>query len=413
MRNYLKYSVNTSDHRFCNQLYNGLLPAAFAGEVITAVTNTSMATYEIAPAATVLEKELVAEFAGLIGFDKDNYDGIMVTGGSNANMISMMCARQKVASESKNRGLQGKVLKAFVSEQCHYSFGKAAAVLGIGTDNVVAVKSDSMGRMIPEELETEIGKSLKRDEIPFFIGATAGTTVLGAFDPLEDISRIAESYSIWMHVDGAWGGAAVLSKRYRSLLKGVENADSFSIDAHKLMGVPLIASFIIVKDTEILKETNSGGGGEYIFHDYDYEYMDTGTRSIQCGRRVDALKVWLTWKLYGRKGYEQHIDRAFANRDYAVELVKKSDLFRLSHDPEFLNICFECSNESIDNDKVILEVRKRVVEEGRYLVNYSVLKNGKICFRMILSNPSFTEERLDVFFSYIEDLTAQVIKEQN
>lgn len=407
---YLKHCVNTSGYRFSNQLYNGFIPAAFAGEVVTAITNTSMATYEIAPAATVLEKELVEEFADMVGFDKDNRDGIMVTGGSNANMVAMMCARQKTDKLSKSRGIGNRVFKAFVSEQCHYSFGKAAAVLGIGTDNLVAVKSDDDGRMIPQALEEEIRKSLEREEVPFFVGATSGTTVMGSFDPLKEIGEIAQRYNIWLHVDGAWGGAALLSPKYKYLLDGVDRADSFSIDAHKLMGVPLIASFFVVNDRDILRETNSGGGSEYIFHDYDYEFMDTGTKSIQCGRRVDALKVWLTWKLYGRKGYQNHIDTIFRNRNHAVALVKKSRLFSLIREPQFINICFGLIDDGsgVDREKLILTTRKRVVEEGKYLVNYSVLKDGEVCFRQIISNPSFTEERLDEFFAYLEETTEKV-----
>ena len=410
IKNYLKYSVNTASYRFCNQLYNGLSPAALAGEIIAVVTNTSMATYEIAPAATVIEKELVSEFAGLAGFDKNTADGIMVTGGSNANMIAMMCARHKADSNTKRAGVNGLRLKAFVSEQCHYSLGTAAAILGIGTDNLVLVKSDTNGRMIPKELEKEITYSIANGDKPFFVGATSGTTVIGAFDPLKEIGLIADKFGMWFHVDGAWGGAALLSSQYKHLLAGVNRADSFSIDAHKLMGIPLMASFIIVSDDAILKQTNYGGGTDYIFHEHAYENMDTGTKSIQCGRRVDALKVWLTWKFYGRTGYENLINQVFRNRDCAVELIKNGNKFRLIYDPQFLNVCFGVipAKKIEEYNDFIFAIRKRVVDEGKYLVNHSLLKSGEACIRLIVSNPEFDSYRLAEFFSYLAQIAEQI-----
>ncbi|MBE9009731.1 aminotransferase class V-fold PLP-dependent enzyme, partial [Pseudanabaenaceae cyanobacterium LEGE 13415] len=210
LETYLHYSVRTGHRQFFNQLFSGFNLPGFLGEVFASLTNTSMATYEIAPVATLIEQSLIEEMNSWIGFEQG--EGTFVTGGSNANLVAMLCARNKAFPEAKYQGFSQRSV-VFVSDQAHYSFLKAANVLGIGLNNVIKVKTDAKGSMIPAELETAIASSLASGHTPFFIAATAGTTVLGAFDPLPEIAEIAKKYQLWFHVDGAWGGAAIFSDR--------------------------------------------------------------------------------------------------------------------------------------------------------------------------------------------------------
>jgi selenocysteine lyase/cysteine desulfurase len=119
--------------------------------------------------------------------------------------------------------------------------------MGMGLDNLISVKTDASGKMIPEDLEKKILEAKEQGKTPYFVNATAGTTVLGAFDPIDEIADICKKHGLWMHVDGAWGGGALLSKTYRSLLKGVEKADSMTWNPHKLMGVPQQCSLIFTR----------------------------------------------------------------------------------------------------------------------------------------------------------------------
>lgn len=131
--------------------------------------------------------------------------------------------------------------------QCHYSIGKGVAFMGMGLDNLINVKTDANGKMIPEDLEKKILEAKAEGKTPYFVNATAGTTVFGAFDPIDEIADICQKYNLWMHVDGAWGGGALLSKTYSPLLKGVERADSMTWNPHKLMGVPQQCSLVFTK----------------------------------------------------------------------------------------------------------------------------------------------------------------------
>lgn len=398
LKTYLHYSVRTGHKQFFNQLFAGFNLPGFLGEMFTSLTNTSMATYEIAPVAALIEQTLITELCALIGFDRG--EGTFVTGGSNANLVAMLCARNKAFPTAKYQGMS-QPATVLVSDQAHYSFLKAANVLGIGLNHVIKVKTDAKGRMIPSQLEDAIVSSLASGQTPFFIAATAGTTVLGAFDPLPEIAQIAKKYQLWFHVDGAWGGAAILSDRTSYLLDGSEEADSFTWDAHKLMGLPLVCSAILIKHSGILAQTVSNTDTDYLFHDHEDSDYDLGLTSLQCGRKADALKLWLAWQYYGKQGYQQRMNWLFEMAQYATQKVIDCAELELMAPTQFLNVCFRYVPEDrSDIDQFNLELRDRLVKSGKSLVNYASI-NGGITIRLILANPDITPVDLDRFFENI------------
>ena len=167
--------------------------------------------------------------------------------------------------------------------------------------------------MIPETLDKEIQNSIDSGFNPFFVGATAGTTVRGCFDPIQDIAKVCKKYKVWFHIDASWGGSVLLSKKHKHLLKGSENADSLTWCQHKAMAQPLMCTLALFKNPDILADLNDVEGTEYLFHDDNKKTFDLGKYSLQCGRRVDALKLWLSWKYYGDSGYEKNINNLFGN----------------------------------------------------------------------------------------------------
>lgn len=397
INDYLHYSPATGNPNFNNQLYGGFQTPAFWGEVLTAVTNSSMATYEIAPVNSLLEQELVQKMASLIGYN--NADGIMVTGGSNANMLAMMCARLRKFPNSKTKGYSGNGL-IFVSDQSHYSFSKGANILGLGTENVITVESDHSGRMIPDKLIEAIENGLKENKVPFFVGATAGTTVKAAFDPFTEIHHICNQYDLWMHIDGAYGGSLLLCDEYRqTLLKGSELSDSFTWDAHKLMNVPMIASFFITKHAQLMIDNASGGGTKYIFHDYENTDYDTGKKSLQCGRRIDALKLWLTWKYHGDKKYSELIKKQVELASFSEDYINQHPQLELVYPRQSTNVCFQVIPENNSNiNEFNYKLRDKIVKHGKYLINYAKDDKVGLYFRLSFANFNTTKEHMQSFF---------------
>ena len=408
---YLESSVNTASTRFYNQLFSGFSSMGYLGEVITGLTNQSMYTFEMSPLATLMERKLIEKMASLIGYD-DGF-GTFVPGGSNANLIAMLCAREKACPNSKTEGLfNSQPLVGFVSEESHYSFMKAGLQSGIGLNNIRMIPCDGHGKMNLKNLVYSIKSSIKNGERPFFIGATAGTTVRGVFDPIEEIALICKQYNLWFHIDGSWGGSALLSGKHRSLIKGSECSDSFTWCAHKMMGIPLMCTSIVLKDRTLLKQINSVPGTDYLFHGDDDE-LDLGLHSLQCGRRVDSLKLWLAWKYIGDEGYENRIDHLFSLAKLAESRVKQLKSLKLLSPVESLNICFRIETPLVGESRLnelTIELRERLIAETDTLVNHASI-NDENCIRLIIANFDLTPEDIDKFMNNVETITQKVIHE--
>lgn len=384
MKNYLEFTPNTTTPYFQNQLFSGLNPYALIGDWFSSYTNTTMATFEVAPFGTLAEKELVEHFNKKISWQSG--DGIMVTGGSNANFVAMLVARNNLYPETKKNGVQGLRLVAFVSEDAHYSFDKGVNMLGLGLSSLKKVPTDKNGKMISSELRRLILLALESGETPFFIGATAGTTVLGAFDPIQEIAKIARDFKLWLHVDGAWGGCVLFSSKHRKLMAGIELADSLALDTHKMLGTGLVSSFFLTRHSGSLRASNDSGGGEYIFHESEEGSFDTGPSSLQCGRRVDAFKVWLMWRSLGDSGVEALIDKLFTNAAIAKKLILDSTELELLHWPEMLNLCFRYTDDELHTKAS----REMLLTRGKLFVNIATRKE-KTFFRLVLVNPALDQ----------------------
>ncbi|OIR01343.1 L-2,4-diaminobutyrate decarboxylase [mine drainage metagenome] len=405
---YLEYSVRTGNKQFLNQLYSGFNFPAFIGEVFTVLANTSMYTYEVAPVATTIETEMIKLMNSYSGYASG--DGIFVSGGSNANLVAMFSARNNVLPESRFEGYdKNKNLKAFVNEYAHYSFETAANILGIGAKNVIKVKADKNGKLIPEELEKEIIASIKRNETPFFVAATCATTLLGAYDPIDEMAEICKKYNIWLHADGSFGGSIILSDEHRHLMKGIEKTDSFTWNPHKLMNIPLICSALLVQKRGTLQHNITDINADYIFHDID-EIEDLGKKSIQCGRRVDAVKLWFAWKYFGLEGYKKRIDSLYKAAAYAELKVKEHPRLELLAPRQSFSICFRyIPKEKTDLNQFNLKLREALRKSGKSIVNYGYI-NKTLAIRLITANNELAFSDIDLFF---KNLIAEAEKLDN
>jgi len=388
---YLNYQPDSAQVDFFKLLYSGRNNPALLGDWITSLSNANMHTYQMSPVATLMEQELITQWNRLVGFTSSSQagDGVMVSGGSQANLIGMMMARHHICPDIKTKGLGNRTLVAFVSDQAHYSGQKAANVLGIGTDNLIAVASDNQGRLCPAALTEAIEHSIQQGHTPFYIGLTAGTTVLGAFDPVPECRAIADQYNLWLHIDGAWGAPVLFSQQHKHLLNGCELADSFSWDAHKLMNVPITAAVILTRHQGMLEQACGGGGGEYLFHNDENAPYNLGQKSIQCGRRADSLKVWLSWKAVGNKGFEDKVDQLQTIKQGCVDTIDASTHLHMVGPAPYLNVLFQFRPAIHMDEEQLRELNiaicKTMQIEGGAFVDYAKYQ-GKTGIRLILAN---------------------------
>jgi len=405
---FLKQCVKTNRGEFMNPLWGGLNITAFAGEVIATLTNQSMYTYELAPLATLIEQTIIKRMSEIIGFAEGF--GTLTTGGSNGNMLGMLCARQSILPQSSKIGFDGSKYVTFVSRESHYSVLMSANVVGIGHQNVIKVSCDQKGRMKSSSLQEEIDRCRANGFIPFCIVATSGTTVRGAFDPIDELAAIAHNESIWLHVDAAWGGSSLFSSKKRHLMKGVELADSVCWDAHKMMGMPLICSTFIVKDERILSSVCSHSDvAHYLFHE-DFKEVDLGRYSLQCGRRNDSLKLWLAWREIGDSGWAKMVESYCSLADYLERrVVADPNLEMMSH-RDWANVCFRYNDHSEKHDinQLNLEIRNRLLKEGEIMVSRSNIGDD-IILRSVISNPSVSTEILDRLIEKVNSHALEII----
>ncbi len=404
---FLRYSVNTNSPGFMNPLWGGFNLSAFAGEVIATLSNNSMYTFELSPLATLIEQALIGRMCEIVGFTDGN--GTLTTGGSNGNMIGMMCARHQVDPLGQQRGYDGEKLVCFVSEESHYSVLMAANVLGIGFDNVIKVPCDGDGRMRCEKLEEEIERSRINNQIPFCVIATSGTTVRGAFDSLKEIAEICSDQNLWLHVDAAWGGSCLFSAKYRSLMDGIELADSVCWDAHKMMGAPLVCSTFLIKRPEILRKICSHGNVAHYLFLGDAEDVDLGRTSLQCGRRNDALKLFLAWRERGDAGWARMVERYVGLADYLQSKVESSESLEMVSSRVWSNVCIRFTSEGIDHNEINSQLRERLVKSGNFMISQSKIGN-QIILRPVIANPLITEETIDDLINEIVRTGEEILR---
>jgi len=408
----LKHSVRTGHPLFFNQLYGRADPVAVAADWLLSATNTNVFTYEVAPVYSMVEVEILQKIANKLGGDfAESHDGLFVAGGSISNLYSMHLARFFADPEVGRRGLAGGPrLVAYVSEQCHYSFLKSARLIGIGSDNLISVESDAQGRMKPSALEAAISESKKLGYKPFFVGATAGTTVVGAYDPFVEIGEICKRHGIWHHVDGCWGGGAILSDRYRHCLRGAESADSFAWNPHKMSGVGLQCSAFLTRHKGLLARANAAQAAYLFQPDKLNADLDIGDKTIQCGRRGDAFKLWVLWKSKGDEGMQRTVDRCFDLARFMANRIREASAtkgdWKLVYEPSCGNVCFwyvptalrpfdfaTATKEKRDAiHKVAPLIKNEMQRRGDAMIGFQAVNGRPNFFRMVFAAADIVEE---------------------
>lgn len=354
--------------------------------------------YNVSPALTAIERQTAKSLATLFGFSGPRAGGVTCQGGSSSNLTSIVTARNTLFPETKLNGNGIHNFVVFTSHHGHYSVEKAATTLGLGKAAVILVPVDEAGCLIPSALREAVIQAKKDGKTPFYVNATAGTTVLGSFDPFKAVSEVCKDFDLWLHVDGSWGGSIVFSSAQRHKLDGVELANSITVNPHKMLNVPVTCSFFLVNDLSILKKANSLAAG-YLFHEdgdeeaegEDKEYWDLADLTLQCGRRGDALKLALAWVYYGASGFEEKIDHAFTMAGYLAALIDQHPDFKLisSNPPPCLQVCFyyapggALTDDSKENTRRTSEMVKKLVPSG-FMIDYSPGPQGSF-FRVVIN----------------------------
>lgn len=425
----VRLSVHTASPRFFNQNFAGPDVAALAGDWIATALNATGATFEMAPVFTLMELHLLRRLAGLAGLPVAPHEssapppraGLMLAGGSLSNLHALQLARHRVAPRLRDDGAAGGPRFAvFTSAHAHYSIRKAAQLLGIGSSGVIRVAVDELGQMQPIALERAIIEARTAGLCPLAVNATAGTTVVGAFDPLEPLAAICRREDLWLHVDGCFGASLLFSPAHRRLLAGLEHADSIAWNLHKMMGMPQQCSALLLREPDQLRGCFAEKA-EYLFQpDKPHAELDSGDLAFPCARRIDVLKAWMSWKLHGDAGMAARIDTAVANADYLRERIAAAPNFCAAHLGGPCNVLFwwlpaslrPFALEGADAaararlHALTAAIKAGLRARGQVMLGFSPIDGDPNCFRMLFMNPDVGHDDIDLVLAEIEAVGA-------
>ncbi|HDI3179073.1 putative pyridoxal-dependent aspartate 1-decarboxylase [Vibrio cholerae] len=432
----VSHSVHTASPSFIGHMTSALPYFLMPLSKIMIALNQNLVKIETSKAFTPLERQVLGMIHRLIYGETDHFYqqwmhsaehslGAFCSGGTIANITALWVARNNALKAEgdfpgvekaglfkamRHYGHEG--LAILVSERGHYSLKKAADVLGIGQEGLVAVKTDAHNRICPHDLEQKITE-LKANKIKVFaVVGVAGTTETGNIDPLRTIAQICQREQIHFHIDAAWGGATLMSNRYRGLLDGVELADSVTIDAHKQLYIPMGAGMVLFKDPNAMSSIEHHA--QYILRQGS---KDLGSHTLEGSRSGMAMLVYASMHIISRPGYQLLIDQSIEKARYFADLIDAQADFELVSQPELclltyrylpahVRMALEKSQgvQRVQLNELLNEltkfIQKKQRETGKSFVSRTQLnphqwdKLATIVFRVVLANPLTTKEIL-------------------
>jgi len=384
------------------------LPVAVWTESVIAALNQSLGVWEMSPVATIIETEVIRWMCGLAGFGPGS-GGTFTSGGTEANFAALLAARNASLPRAWTEGVGNRSAVILCGEHAHYSVIRAAGQLGLGTQSVVVIPSDQL-RMDVAALEQRVHEFVSADVPIMAVVAAACSTATGSFDDLTYIGELCERFGIWLHVDAAHGGSALLSDAHRSRLRGIERARSITWDPHKMMLMPLSAGMLLVRDLSEL-EGAFAQSAPYLFNasrNTESEYRwDQGVRSFMCSRRADALKVWVALQRYGTEGFGRLYDHLCMTARDLHHLLRMHGSFDVFHEPEANILCFRYVGTGLGTAERLnllnRKLKQRLDEDGGALITESFL-NGRWVLRVTIMNPRTTRRHLEMLVSKLGEL---------
>jgi aromatic-L-amino-acid/L-tryptophan decarboxylase len=354
------------------------------GEFLSSALGAQCMKWETSPAATELEEAVMIWLRKMTDLP-DSFTGVIQDTASTSTLAAIISARERATGFAVNNDGMTSVMRVYCSSEAHSSVEKAVKIAGIGKNNLVKIATDEQFRMNPADLEKAITCDLKNGLLPVCVVAAIGTTGCTAVDPLQEIAEICSKHRIWLHVDAAFAGSALLLPEYRWIIKGVEKADSLVFNPHKWLFTHFDCSAYFVKDVETLIDTFKLIP-EYLKTQIPEHVNDYSNWGIQLGRRFRALKLWFVIRSFGIKGLQERLREQLA---IALELkswIEQSPDFEILAPVHFNLVCFRFHPAGKDgpdeldrlNEKLILEVNKT----GRMYITHTKL-NGMYSLRMV------------------------------
>lgn len=424
---YLRDAVYFHNPKYVAHLNCPITYPSILAELILSSVNSSVDTWDQSAGATLIEQALIDWTCEVIGLG-ESADGIFTSGGTQSNLMAMLLARDALCKKYwperpvKEFGLpaESSKFRIFTSEVSHFSVQKSAALLGLGYESVVAVKTDDGFRMDADALRFELERCVGQGLLPMAVVATTGTTDFGSIDPLHSIAELCRKYDVWMHADAAYGCGLLVSSA-RAKLSGIERADSVTVDYHKSFMQPVSCSAFLVRRKREL---------DVVTHHAEYlnplSAKQEGTpnlvnKSLQTTRRFDALKLWLTLRIVGRDQLGQMFDQVCELARASYTLLKLDPEMDVLHEPEISCLVFRYCPLVTDRrlmnqlngpflDELNSHIRKAIFRSGEAVIAGTQV-NGRRYLKFTLLNPQASLSNIESVIDLIKFHGANYLRE--
>ena len=408
---FLPYAQHLNSPKYMGHQVSNPLPLAAFSDGLTSFINQGMAIWEMAPVGTIIEQTVIQWMLGKIGW-KQTGNGTLTSGGSAANLTALLAMRNNKYNLLSSSEKENAVI--LVSSQIHYSISRALKILGFTDHQIISLDVNSDFQIDVSKLDLTISELTNSGKNIICIAATSGSTSVGAFDPLTRIADRCRLLNCWFHVDGAHGGSYLISKKHSHLLDGIHLADSMSWDPHKMLHMPLVIGAVLFKNKEILNQTFHQNA-PYIFNaeDPEEQELNIAEHTIQCSRRLDALKLFICLKAYGEKWFSDTLEYLNdltigfynnLNHRYGQKVL-------IPVKPNSNIICWAYLNRDQKPDNELnRKLKKRINESGEFFITSTVL-NGVFYLRITIINPLTESVHLNLLLERLDSIFKEIIQE--
>jgi aromatic-L-amino-acid/L-tryptophan decarboxylase len=413
----LPHVMQVASPRYFGQFNPTPLPIGVWADALCSSLNQNAGAWRNGPTSAMIEARVVRWLCELVGYGPESF-GVLASGGTEANLIALKCARDNTYSVAVKDGLRSAPgdLVVYASEQVHFSVERSVDILGLGRNSLRKIETDEQFHIRPDALRKQITSDRDAGCTPCCIIGVAGTTSTGVIDPLEELAAIARENHCWYHVDAAYGGTIAFSSKHRDKLRGIELADSVTFDPHKWMFVPFACGAVLVRHggrilrdafditPEYLNEDRGGADVEFDF----FRYGQMGTR------RFNSLKLWMALKFMGRQGYAEVIERQIDLTKYLADRLDQLNDFERVGKVETAVCCFRflppkfVSADGREQDALQQRLQQKIERSGEAWITTTVL-NGRRVLRVNI-NSFLTERRhIDDLLELLERKSSEIL----
>ncbi|MBG1264597.1 pyridoxal phosphate-dependent decarboxylase family protein [Nostoc commune] len=416
---YIKTGIQVYSPGYMGRQFSGVIPLAGVIDLISSIVNQPSSFYEAGQLPNVVEHIMSNEFNRFIGWERERFAMVTTSGGSLATLTALLAARNDKFPRIWSEGisaLERQSRPAIAVGDAHYSVCRAAGILGIGEDQIVRLPLNREKQICIQKVRATLEAAEERGLKVFCLVGSAGTTSVGAFDPIDELAVIAEEKNIWLHIDGAHGASLLVSDKLRHKLKGIEKADSFCWDAHKMMFVPAMCTLLFYKN----KEKSYGAfrqEASYVFEKKPniYTEFDSAEKNFECTKRPLIMNLWVLWALYGKAVFATKIEYLCQLTEHAYQILKDEPDFETLHQPEANIFCFRYLPSNLCERKFPhfqVEIRNRIREGGKFFIS-KVDIDGVEALRVVFMNHQIETEHFRMLLLEIRKIGQELLNESN